>query len=63
MQSIRQVIDMLVEFPKLGARWNDTRTRAITVTGLPYRIHYVVDEARSEVRVITIAHVRQQPPV
>ena len=62
-QSIRQVAEMLAEFPRLGPRWNDTQTRAITVTSLPYRIHYTVDEARGEVRVITIAHVRQRPPV
>ena len=62
-QSIRQVIEMLAEFPSLGPPWNDTQTRAITVTGLPYRIHYLIDERRDEVRIITVAHVRQRPPI
>lgn len=59
LDRIRQVIDLLADFPSLGPVWRGG-TRAVLVTGLPYRVHYRVEADR--VVVVTIAHVRQRPP-
>ena len=59
LDRIRQVIDLLADFPSLGPVWQGG-TRAVLVTGLPYRVHYRVEADR--VVVVTIAHVRQRPP-
>lgn len=59
---ILQAIEMLEDFPLMGPTWRG-RTRALMVTGLPYRVHYRVDEGEGLITVITIAHVRQRPPV
>jgi mRNA-degrading endonuclease RelE of RelBE toxin-antitoxin system len=32
------------------------------VSGLPYRIHYRIDDVAEAVEIITIAHTRQKPP-
>ena len=62
VQRLRQAIDLLADFPSLGPAWKGS-TRAMTVTGLPYRVHYRIEEAADRVVVITVAHVRQRPPV
>lgn len=36
---IRQSAEMLTDFPKLAAEWDGGPTRALVVSGLPYRIH------------------------
>ena len=51
----------LADNPLLGPRWRDGPTRALVVTGLPYRIHYAVNEARDIVEVLHIAHTSQRP--
>ncbi|MEM9009793.1 MAG: type II toxin-antitoxin system RelE/ParE family toxin [Pseudomonadota bacterium] len=58
---IRQTIELLADHPKLGRDW-DGRSRALLVSGLPYRVHYRIDEARQTVEIITIAHTSQLPP-
>ena len=52
---------MLADHPMLGRDW-DGRTRALTVSGLPYRIHYRIDESTETVEVVTVAHTSQKPP-
>lgn len=58
---IRQSAEMLADHPGLGREW-DTRTRALVVAGLTYRIHYRIDERAGVVEIITVAHTRQRPP-
>ncbi|HUF57425.1 MAG TPA: type II toxin-antitoxin system RelE/ParE family toxin [Thermohalobaculum sp.] len=62
IERIRQSIEMLTDHPRLGRPWGDGRTRALTVSGLPYRIHYRLVEAEERIEVITVAHVAQRPP-
>jgi plasmid stabilization system protein ParE len=56
---IRQSIEMLSDFPEIGARWQDGPTRALVVSGLPYRVHYRI--TGDVVEVLTIAHTSQRP--
>ena len=58
---IRQSTEMLADHPKLGKEW-DSQTRALVVSGLPYRIHYRIDETAETVEVITVAHTSRRPP-
>lgn len=51
----------LSDNPHLGPRWRDGPTRALVVPGLPYRIHYAVNDAEGTVEVIHIAHTSQRP--
>lgn len=57
---IRQSTEVLVDFPELGSQWNDGPTRALEVSGLPYRIHY--RQRGDHIEIITIAHTSQRPP-
>lgn len=58
---IRQSVEILADFPMIGARWHDGPTRALVVSGLPYRVHYRI---KGEVlEIITIAHTSQKPPL
>lgn len=61
MNRIRQTIEMLADHPKLGGRW-DSHTRALVVSGLPYRIHYRIDDAQAAVEIITVVHTSRIPP-
>lgn len=58
---ILYVAEFLADHPRLGRRW-DRRTRALVVSGSPYRIHYRIDEAADVVEIITVAHTSQRPP-
>ncbi|GHC54806.1 type II toxin-antitoxin system RelE/ParE family toxin [Neogemmobacter tilapiae] len=61
MACILAAAEMLGDHPELGMLWQNGPTRALSVPGLPYRIHYrVVRNQRIEV--ITVAHNRQLPP-
>ncbi|NKC12417.1 MAG: hypothetical protein GKR94_09500 [Gammaproteobacteria bacterium] len=57
---IRQVIELLAEFPYIGREWGDGSSRAMTVSGLPYRIHYRINPAADALEVITIVHTRMR---
>lgn len=57
---IRQSVEMLADFPQIGAPWQDGPTRALVVSGLPYRIHYRIKG--DAVEVLTVAHTSQRPP-
>ncbi len=52
--------EMLGDHPELGREWQGGSSRALSVPGVPYRIHYRVAGARVEV--ITVAHMSQLPP-
>ena len=54
--------ELLGDHPELGPIWQGGPTRALAVSGLRYRIHYVIDESRSEVVILTVAHTSQLPP-
>ena len=57
---IRQSILYLISFPELGRPWRDTGTRALSIAGLPYRVHY---EIRGEtVYILTVVHTRRGFP-
>lgn len=57
---IRQATEILADHPWLGPVWSG-HTRALLVTGLPYRVHYRIDESAELVEVITIVHTSQKP--
>jgi plasmid stabilization system protein ParE len=59
---IRQCAELLADHPRLGTVWRDGPTRALVVSGLPYRIHYRLDEAAGLVQIITVAHTSRRPP-
>jgi plasmid stabilization system protein ParE len=59
---IRQCAELLGEHPKLGPAWMGGPTRALVVSGLPYRLHYRVNEAAGAVEIITVTHPSQRPP-
>lgn len=56
---IRQTAEILTDFPELGPRWRGGRTRALVVSGLPYRLHYRVDP--DMVEILTVSHTSQKP--
>lgn len=58
---IRQCVEMLADHPELGTPWG-AHGRALIVSGLPYRIHYRIDEAANVVEIVTVAHTSQTPP-
>ena len=55
------VAGFLADHPRLGRDY-DSRTRVLVVSGLPYRIHYSIDQAAGVVEIITVAHTSQRPP-
>lgn len=59
---IRQCAELPADHPELGTVWRGGPYRALVVSGLPYRIHYRLDEPAGLVEVITAARTSQQPP-
>ena len=59
---IRQTVELLADFPRIGRIWEGGATRALNVSGLPYRVHYRIDEAATLVKIITIAHTSRKMP-
>jgi plasmid stabilization system protein ParE len=57
---IRQTVELLADFPRIGRIWEDGETRALNVSGLPYRVHYRIDEDAELVQIITIAHTSRK---
>lgn len=53
---IQQSTEILCDFPGLGPRWQGGETRALIVSGLPYRIHYRLKDDTVH------AHTSQKPP-
>ncbi len=59
---IGQTIELLADFPRIGRRWGGGATRALPVSGLPYRVHYRIDEVAEVIQIITIAHTSRKSP-
>ena len=59
---IRQTVEFLSDFPRIGRIWEDGATRALNVSGLPYRVHYRIDENAEVIQIITIAHTSRKSP-
>lgn len=54
--------ELLGDHPHLGILWQYGPTRALMVSGLPYRVHYRIDGQNGRVEIITVAHTSQLPP-
>lgn len=54
LQSIRY----LELFPELGPLWRAGPTRALSIPGLPYRVHYQID--RETVQILTVVHTSRR---
>jgi plasmid stabilization system protein ParE len=59
---IRQTVELLADFPRIGRKWESGANRALIVSGLPYRVHYRINEATATVEIITIAHTSRMMP-
>lgn len=55
---IRQTVELLADFPMLGPKWREGETRALVVSGLPYRVHYRINA--NVLEIITIAHTSRR---
>ena len=56
LQSIRH----LANFPELGREWSEAGDRAVSIPGLPYRVHY--QKSGETIEVLTIVHTRRKHP-
>lgn len=56
LQSVRH----LAIFPELGREWMRSGTRAMSIPGLPYRVHYQI--AGATVEVLTVVHTSREFP-
>lgn len=56
LQSIRH----LGVFPELGREWMTKGIRAISIPGLPYRVHY--QQSGDIVEILTIVHTSRKQP-
>ena len=54
--------ELLGDHPQLGTPWQGGPTRAFVVSGLPYRVHYRLNEAANRLEIVTVAHTSQIPP-
>lgn len=57
---IRRAVASLETFPELGRPWEGGPTRALSIAGAPYRIHYRVRD--DELQVLRIYHTARMPP-
>ena len=62
MDRIIYATEILGDHPRLGAEWQGGPSRALTVSGLPYRVHYRLNEDEGRVEIITVAHTSQLLP-
>jgi addiction module RelE/StbE family toxin len=54
LQSIRY----LERFPEIGRQWRGGPTRALSVPGLPYRVHYQING--DVVEILTVVHTSRK---
>ena len=54
LQSIRY----LERFPEIGRRWRGGPTRALSIPGLPYRVHYQLNG--DAVEILTVVHTSRK---
>lgn len=57
---IRRAVESLATFPELGRAWEGGPTRALSIAGIPYRIHYRVRE--DELEILRVFHTARLPP-
>lgn len=57
---IRRAVESLETFPELGRAWEGGPTRALSIAGIPYRIHYRVRE--DELQILRVYHTARMPP-
>lgn len=49
-------------FPDGGRKWEGGPTRAISIAGLSYRVHYRVIDAGDLIQILRIYHTARLPP-
>lgn len=57
---IRRAVESLETFPELGRAWEGGPTRALSIAGIPYRVHYRVRE--DELQILRVYHTARMPP-
>lgn len=57
---IRRAVESLETFPELGRAWEGGPTRALSIAGIPYRVHYRVRE--DELQILRVFHTARMPP-
>lgn len=57
---IRRAVSSLETFPELGRPWEGGPTRALSLAGIPYRVHYRVRE--DELQILRVYHTARMPP-
>lgn len=57
---IRRAVESLETFPELGRAWEGGPTRALSIAGIPYRVHYRV--RADELQILRIYHTARMPP-
>ena len=61
VRRVKEVIDkLLVQFPEIGRNWDNGSTRALSIAGIPYRVHYEV--VGDEIHILRIYHTSRLPP-
>ncbi|MEO1207645.1 MAG: type II toxin-antitoxin system RelE/ParE family toxin [Pseudomonadota bacterium] len=61
IERVHQVTQQTIKvFPEIGRTWEEGPTRALTIAGLPYRIHYQVQGDTLEI--LRIHHTKRRPP-
>lgn len=57
---IRRAVESLETFPELGRAWEGGPTRALSIAGIPYRVHYRVRD--EELQILRVYHTARMPP-
>ena len=60
LRRIRRAVDQLALIPELGRPWQDGPTRALSIAGIPYRVHYMIKG--DVISVLTIWHTSRRAP-
>lgn len=60
LSRIRRTVESLQTFPELGRPWEGGPTRALSIAGVPYRIHYRVRE--EVLQILRVFHTARMPP-
>jgi len=58
---IRRAVQNLETFPELGRPWEGGPTRALSIAGIPYRVHYRV--RGDALQILRIYHTARMPPL
>jgi plasmid stabilization system protein ParE len=58
---IREAIELLEDFPRLGRPLHVGRARVLQVAGTPYAVYYLLKPRLREIVIIHIRHGRRRP--